>query len=915
MKEDINTILNSIENRINKERGYLNYSVARSLLQVEGMEKFYVVWINQREYRSESGRRIDMTGQTVGTIDTGKKDTLKEGFYTSKNSALGQYIIEKKESFSYISPAYGYKKYHLLNWSKYNSRDINNDLQLHIDLLEGKKEIIFKTIAEGRKTVEKLSNLLTKTEEEISSMQKKLIDFSVEKEKNISEIEKQIATLEQQREEYHNELLHEIEKYKQSYSFIRKQASLRLNPILDEIQNKAKRKHLYDGCTVVIDGGPGTGKTTTLIQRLRLLIDLEGLLDLELNGEIFKLRDDLKELIVNPVKNWIFFSPTDSLRIYLKNNMNAEGLLDTDNKTKVWSTYLKTIIRDNYQLAGTDSPFVFNRKLNDCNLFQGDQLRIIRSFQKYYIDSIKSKIQQVSEIDCRKFSWKIAGLSITKKCKEIDSVHDIKSLIKLLMNLAEIKEHPELHIQEIFRQYQEEIRQLTGNFVVKIKKDQTLYDSILKLLASWEDNKEEMEDDLDEEIEEIMDYSIELKLNGYIRRLLKNIALSLYNDKLVLRGRLKDLYSLLTTYIEKENLSKVGELAYFVQYVYPVLRGFDTILFSRIPQIYKSFRREILKRGTSTWNNHVLRNIIEKSKNRDLHPQEQSLLIGFINNLIHIIYKQSKPTFNGLKHKYVEAYKDCCRLVIGVDEATDYTVVDYYAMYSLRHYLYSSITLSGDIMQGLNRYGIEDWMCLENTLIFPKVEIIELRTSYRQSPNLLSLASFLYKESLHKDPMYKCYLSDLKHTPKPLLFESDDEEEKAKWIAQRIIEVKKSYGFVPSIAIFFTEKEDIPRFKILLEESDDFESEGIDVINCENGLIDPEKDSIRLFPLNLVKGMEFEVVFFHDVHKIENIDLIDKYLYVGLSRATFYMGITINKGQSIFSEEMRKLFGEKTIWK
>ena len=564
MKEDINTILNSIENRINKERGYLNYSVARSLLQVEGEVNTHVVWINQREYRSESGWKIDITGQIVDTIDTGRKDTLKEGLYTSKNSALGQYIIEKKESFSYISPTTGYKKYHLLDWSKYNSYDTNN-LQLHIDLLDGKKEIIFKTIAEGRKAVEKLSNLLTKTEEEIGSMQKKLIDFSGEKKENISKIEKQIVTLEQQREEYHNELLHEIEKYKQSYYFIRKQASLRLNPILDETQNKAKRKHLYDGYTVIIDGGPGTGKTTTLIQRLRLLIDLEGLLDLELNGEILKLKDDLKELIANPMKNWIFFSPTDSLRIYLKNNMNTEGLLDTDNKTKVWSTYLKTIIRDNYQLAGTDSPFVFNRKLNDYNLFQGDQLRVIRSFQKYYIDSIKSKIQQVSEIDCRKFSWKIAGLSITKKCKEIDSVHDIKSLIKLLMNLAEIKEHPELHIQEIFRQYQEEIRQLTGNFVVKIKKDQTLYDSILKLLASWEDNKEEMEDDLDEEIEEIMDYSIELKLNGYIRRLLKNIALSLYNDKLVLRGRLKDLYSLLTTYIEKENLSKVGELAYFVQ--------------------------------------------------------------------------------------------------------------------------------------------------------------------------------------------------------------------------------------------------------------------------------------------------------------------------------------------------------------
>ena len=93
MKEDINSILNSIENRINKERGYLNYSVARSLLQVEGEVNTHVVWINQREYRSESGWKIDITGQIVDTIDTGRKDTLKEGLYTSKNSALGQYSL------------------------------------------------------------------------------------------------------------------------------------------------------------------------------------------------------------------------------------------------------------------------------------------------------------------------------------------------------------------------------------------------------------------------------------------------------------------------------------------------------------------------------------------------------------------------------------------------------------------------------------------------------------------------------------------------------------------------------------------------------------------------------------------------------------------------------------------------------
>ena len=49
---------------------------------------------------------------------------------------------------------------------------------------------------------------------------------------------------------------------------------------------------------------------------------------------------------------------------------------------------------------------------------------------------------------------------------------------------------------------------------------------------------------------------------------------------------------------------------------------------------------------------------------------------------------------------------------------------------------------------------------------------------------------------------------------------------------------------------------------------------------------------LRIFPLDKVKGMEFEVVFFHNIDKVKASKLISLYLYVGLSRATFFMGVT-----------------------
>ena len=112
------------------------------------------------------------------------------------------------------------------------------------------------------------------------------------------------------------------------------------------------------------------------------------------------------------------------------------------------------------------------------------------------------------------------------------------------------------------------------------------------------------------------------------------------------------------------------------------------------------------------------------------------------------------------------------------------------------------------------------------------------------------------------------------------MLESADEEEKAEWIAKRVLEVKQKYGFVPSIAVFVADKQDAADLEALLKDDGRLENNGIDVKDCSSGDNLSAQDMLRIFPLNKVKGMEFEVVFFHNIDKVKASKLISRYLYV-----------------------------------
>lgn len=200
--------------------------------------------------------------------------------------------------------------------------------------------------------------------------------------------------------------------------------------MLDLVQDEIKFSHVLDGTTVVINGGPGTGKTTTLIQRLKLLISQSDLLDYRENHEECKLTDEQIRIASDPERNWIFFSPTELLRQFMRENMEYEGLTDTTRKTVVWADYLKkTLVRDKYQFAGEEYPFDFARSsMNEKPIFNGSHITIINRFIREYVIEMKKKLQVVANLKTDSYKWKFVGKRISDICKGADKVVATTSL-------------------------------------------------------------------------------------------------------------------------------------------------------------------------------------------------------------------------------------------------------------------------------------------------------------------------------------------------------------------------------------------------------------------------------------------------------------------------------------------------------
>ena len=958
--ESPKNIIDSIKQHADKEinEGRPNQAICRGLVKIGNKET--TVWVTNKsvEYRRDETYYRD---GSIKDISASWSDTLiSDGPTVSKNHEYGK-IIQYKYEGEY-DPVVNGRRIHIkiLNSAHYSSprmsggysvtnihlatagmpqflffKDIQSALQ-KVSILSAKQKEATQKADEAKRRLEEIEEQRQQEEKEQQRRLKEARDAEerrrIEEEKHraeeelqrkIREEEERKRKAEEERQQVEKDLAAISDKYANAANFIRRQASLRLNGQIDETQLDIKFSHVLDGTTVIINGGPGTGKTTTLIQRLKLLISEDDLIDYRYNHPDCKLSDEQIRIASDPERNWIFFSPTELLRQFMRDNMNYEGLTDTNNKTVVWADYLrKQLVRDRYQFAGDDYPFDFAKSsMNAQPIFSGNHLTMINNFVREYITEMKKKLKLVADIDTSPYKWHQVGKRITDICRGADKqIIATSSLIRMMFDLDAIREMPTpqgiLSARDVIDTYQTQIQRISTSYMAEWRKDEDLYASLVEMAKSWKYNNltEEEEEEVAEMDENEILAGAENKLFTTLKNMMKRLALHTIDAKITLTGRAKQLYEIVGKRIDVADFENLAEYAYFIQYFYPVIHNYEGFLFNKITTIYKNFRREALNSGTAGWNKKLLKQIVEEGKNRPLCQQEQALLIGFINNLVLSIRSVSVRRFDMLKHKFAVAYKDVCRPVIGIDEATDYTLIDYYAISSLRHYKVSSFTLTGDMMQGMRLDGITNWMDLQRSIIFNNVEIKNLTVSYRQSPKLMRLADAIYEHEMGEQSPYTCKLEQDDSCPFPLLLESDDEEEKAEWIAKRVLEVKQKYGFVPSIAVFVADNNDAAELEALLKDDGRLENNGIDVKDCSSGDNLSAHDVLRIFPIDKVKGMEFEVVFFHNIDKIKASKLVSRYLYVGLSRATFFMGVTTSSTEFDILPEIINQFDTIGTW-
>ena len=603
--------------------------------------------------------------------------------------------------------------------------------------------------------------------------------------------------------------------------------------------------------------------------------------------------------------------------------MAYEGLTQYEDKTHVWNDFLrKTLMRDDYKLAGAKCRFVYNKKFGEEGLFVGEQLEIVKMFSAYYLNQIKTRIQNIANIDYSKYPWKGVGSMIKERCKGIENANDLNSILKILFALNTLKDLPTpegiMSVKDVVTTYETKVEEITDKYLIEWKKNEDFYNELIDCEEDILDNDEAVDTaiDIDDEdsFDDKADVAIELKKD--IKRFIRLIASS-GNEIDGISSIYKELYNLIKGKINKEDLTEISDIAYFNRVIYPCISNVEVFLLNVdfISNTYLSFRKKMYEEKNSNWDLALMGKMIGVTSKNYIHHDECCLLIGFINNLLIRIARYNGERFDQFKGRFANAYKKNRKAVIGVDEATDYSLIDYYAIYSLRNHLVSSVTLSGDMMQSMNAFGIKDWKKLEDPFLFEKIDVQHLKTSYRQGPKLIKLAHYLYNKNTGKRAPYGCYLKDEKKTPDPLWYESDAIEDKVSWMSKRILEVQSAYKKVPSIAIFVNTTQEAQELYNALKAEEMLEEAGIDVINCtaNDELVAP--DSVRIFLLDRVKGMEFEVVFFYNIDEVSKNKLIDQYIYVGLSRATFYMAVASNVIKDPQLVELSERFNKNGKWR
>lgn len=668
---------------------------------------------------------------------------------------------------------------------------------------------------------------------------------------------------------------------------------LRDQPILDRHQDEIFRMPINSRC--FLSGPPGTGKTTTLIRRLGQKTDRQALEESE--EEIRLVRQVEEETGRQHEGSWIFFSPTELLRLYVKEAFNKEGLAASDGHIRTWEEFRRELAREEFGLLRTSAgkgPFVERRAQDYLKPEVIDEAKWYDDFRDFLDNSVAEEIQSDAEFLAKSATSDLSAIGdllgdVFRAPGRNFYARTMRSVAELVPEIREAIASRSDAISRILTRARNSLTHEDRNFPDLLREEISRQLAADPQDADEEDELEAALDDEDEQTAEPQAGRPVSRQQGLLRyeRALKSLAKARWARRRV-SEKLQD--GLLLAWLSPKRIPEDGEIAELGKLLAEQsrLRKFERLerLFLRgIPTKYKRFRTEMAK--TERWY------MATPTKASDIHWQELDLVILAtlqIANELLTNYR-SRAGFELPTAGPLATVRYMQRAQILVDEAADFSRVQLACMHELAHPAAGSFFLCGDINQRLTLWGLKSNDALD--WIGARIERKSITVSYRQSQRLVDVAKQI--ATIGGSEANDIILPDrLDAEGLPPIWQThlSDNAAIAEWLTQRIHEIDRMVQKATTIAVLVNEEEQVE--PLALELNGRLEEINLSAVACKDGKVVGNDRDVRVFNIRHIKGLEFEAVFFVDLDQTvsRHPDLFSKYLYVGATRAATYLGVT-----------------------
>lgn len=665
---------------------------------------------------------------------------------------------------------------------------------------------------------------------------------------------------------------------------------LRTQHTLDRYQDIVSRIPLDS--RVFLLGPAGSGKTTTLIHRLRIKLDEDNLSEDEK-----KLIGDVTNEYNQHLISWIMFTPQKMLSLYVKEAFNKEGIAVPGANIKTWDEYSVEIGKRFKLLRQPTSSGGLKYLKNGFNIINNDLIFIFTDFKMWLIDSYKKSVRESLD-NCILYVENDLELNLFSEIEKIFN--------RFLLNgdlagfWAELINHKQ-QLNSISEKSKKIIYDITDSSLMKNRDNKLL----IKELENYIEDKEGSGEFEDNDIEFVVSDEDIAKIRRIYRLAIIAYARAFCQTEKIKGKRNKRILELLkeNTLPKKTELDILRKNVEFSSSLL-ILNNPIKFYFSSILRKYKIYRE--LHQG-------FYRDGIDFSY---LDKNELDILIlthlDFTRDLFvrrDIYLKIGSESWLGILKERSNIYRN----QVFVDEAPDFSPITLKCMFLLTHPHINSFFACGDFNQRMRSMGTKDFEILEKFI--GNIKKYEISVAYRQSKYLFEFSqalAFLINKGNTQEKSASLGFNLTGFSP--ALKEYAVGEQLIGWLCERIVEIeKKMKGNIPSIALLVPSESYVEPIAQDLESSLSDFGTTIRVEACYHGQSFGTDNAIRVVDVQYIKGLEFEVVFFISFDKMAEIysKIIDNILYVGATRAASFFGVTC-EGKAIGRlEELRGYFKNK----